>query len=404
MIIIAKFNVTFISSLFDNFKNIYFIVNLIILLSLIYLINELLNFTNFSKIIDNLIINKIKKFKEYVFLFLSAFNSNIDFSSSKLLNDNNFYNYSFLMSSINIFSILSLEILFILVFIDSSYSSIWFNFFFFNFFVFIWIFKKLLDIKNNNIIDFHFKDYYENVFLNKHKENQNMEYDAKYNLNYKIILPILISLFLLTVIFIFTFNIDLFLAIIIFFFIIFIFLAVYIYFLIYKTSFISEKTFYVNLFSNLKFLLNHLIEILLALIFLHSNLIIYEIFNNSSLNNTFTLLFIILIISLIFTVLSYSYMLPFVIVTPLVLTYLNNINLIFLYSLIILVFNFKSIHNLSKNKELLKEFILILLGGTSTFFIIYISNYLFGFIFLFIYLLFIKLTYKNLFLKGQENA
>ncbi len=404
LVIIAKFNMQFVSSLFDNFKNIEFIINLIVLLSLIYLINELLNFTNFSKSFDRFINNRIKKFKKYIFLLLSSFNSNIDFSSSKLLTEDNFYNYSFLMSSINVFSILSLEILFILIFINSSYSYIWLNFFFFNFFIFIWIFKKILDIKNDNIITYQYKDYYKKVFLNKHKDNGDIDYDPKYNLNYKKVLTILIITGLSLFIFILIFNIDLFSTILLFFLMIFILLTIYIYFLIYKTSFISEKTFYVNLFSNLKFLLNHLVEIILALIFLHSNLIIYNIFNNSSLNNSLLVFIIILILGLIFTLLSYSYMLPLVLVTPLVLTYSNNIFLIFLYSLIILLFNFKSIKNISKNKTLLKELFIIIVGGSLTFLISFIINYIFGFLFLILYLFLMKVFYDKIFLEGKNNA
>ncbi len=404
LVIIAKFNIQFISSLFDNFKNIEFIINLIVLLSLIYLINELLNFTNFSKSFDNFMNNKIKKFKDYIFLFLSAFNSNVDFSSSKLLTEYNFYNYSFLMSSINVISILSLEILFIIIFINSSYSYIWLNFFLLNFFVFIWIFKKILDIKNDNVIKYKYKSYYKKVFLNKHKDNGDIEYDSKYNLNYKKVLTILSITILLLFVFVLIFNIDLFSTILLFFLTIFILLTIYIYFLIYKTSFISEKKFYVNLFSNLKFLLNHLVEILLALIFLHSNLIIYNIFNNSSLNNSLFIFIFIIILSIIFTILSYSYMLPLVLVTPLTLAYLNNIDLIFLYSLIIILFNFKSIKGILKNSNLLKEFSVIIIGGLLSFFIAFNFSYLLSLAFLILYLFLMKLFYNKLFLEGKKDA
>ncbi len=404
LIIIAKFNILFISSLFDNFKNIEFIINLILLLSLLYLINELLNFTNFSKSIDSFINKKIKKFKEYIFLFLSSFNSNIDFSSSKILNEENFYNYSFLMSSINIFSIVSLEILFIIIFIDTSYSFIWVNFFFFNFFIFIWIFKKILDIKNKNQVNYIYKDYYNNVFLNKHKDNGEIDYDAKYNLNYKNLLIVSSISVIFLILSSFIFKLDIFSTILLFFFIIFIFLSVYIYFLIYKTSFISEKVFYNKLFSNLKFLLNHLIEIILALILLHSNLIIYDIFNNTSLNNSFTIFGIILFLTIIFTVLSNSYMLPLVLITPLVLTYLNSIILIFIYSFVLFLFNYKSMKNLFSNKEILKEFILIILGGIFAFTFTFIFNYFIGLISFISYLILIKLTYAKFFLKKEKNA
>ncbi len=404
LVIIAKFNIQFISSLFDNFKNIEFIINLIVLLSLIYLINELLNFTNFSKSFDNFMNNKIKKFKDYIFLFLSAFNSNVDFSSSKLLTEYNFYNYSFLMSSINVISILSLEILFIIIFINSSYSYIWLNFFLLNFFVFIWIFKKILDIKNDNVIKYKYKSYYKKVFLNKHKDNGDIEYDSKYNLNYKKVLTILSITILLLFVFVLIFNIDLFSTILLFFLTIFILLTIYIYILIYKTSFISEKKFYVNLFSNLKFLLNHLVEILLALIFLHSNLIIYNIFNNSSLNNSLFIFIFIIILSIIFTILSYSYMLPLVLVTPLTLAYLNNIDLIFLYSLIIILFNFKSIKGILKNSSLLKEFSVIIIGGLLSFFIAFNFSYLLSLAFLILYLFLMKLFYNKLFLESKKDA
>ncbi len=404
LVIIAKFNIQFISSLFDNFKNIEFIINLIVLLSLIYLINELLNFTNFSKSFDNFMNNKIKKFKDYIFLFLSAFNSNVDFSSSKLLTEYNFYNYSFLMSSINVISILSLEILFIIIFINSSYSYIWLNFFLLNFFVFIWIFKKILDIKNDNVIKYKYKSYYKKVFLNKHKDNGDIEYDSKYNLNYKKVLTILSITILLLFVFVLIFNIDLFSTILLFFLTIFILLTIYIYILIYKTSFISEKKFYVNLFSNLKFLLNHLVEILLALIFLHSNLIIYNIFNNSSLNNSLFIFIFIIILSIIFTILSYSYMLPLVLVTPLTLAYLNNMDLIFLYSLIIILFNFKSIKGILKNSSLLKEFSVIIIGGLLSFFIAFNFSYLLSLAFLILYLFLMKLFYNKLFLEGKKDA
>ncbi len=404
LVIIAKFNIQFISSLFDNFKNIEFIINLIVLLSLIYLINELLNFTNFSKSFDNFMNNKIKKFKDYIFLFLSAFNSNVDFSSSKLLTEYNFYNYSFLMSSINVISILSLEILFIIIFINSSYSYIWLNFFLLNFFVFIWIFKKILDIKNDNVIKYKYKSYYKKVFLNKHKDNGDIEYDSKYNLNYKKVLTILSITILLLFVFVLIFNIDLFSTILLFFLTIFILLTIYIYILIYKTSFISEKKFYVNLFSNLKFLLNHLVEILLALIFLHSNLIIYNIFNNSSLNNSLFIFIFIIILSIIFTILSYSYMLPLVLVTPLTLAYLNNMDLIFLYSLIIILFNFKSIKGILKNSSLLKEFSVIIIGGLLSFFIAFNFSYLLSLAFLILYLFLMKLFYNKLFLESKKDA
>ncbi len=404
LVIIAKFNIQFISSLFDNFKNIEFIINLIVLLSLIYLINELLNFTNFSKSFDNFMNNKIKKFKDYIFLFLSAFNSNVDFSSSKLLTEYNFYNYSFLMSSINVISILSLEILFIIIFINSSYSYIWLNFFLLNFFVFIWIFKKILDIKNDNVIKYKYKSYYKKVFLNKHKDNGDIEYDSKYNLNYKKVLTILSITILLLFVFVLIFNIDLFSTILLFFLTIFILLTIYIYILIYKTSFISEKKFYVNLFSNLKFLLNHLVEILLALIFLHSNLIIYNIFNNSSLNNSLFIFIFIIILSIIFTILSYSYILPLVLVTPLTLAYLNNMDLIFLYSLIIILFNFKSIKGILKNSSLLKEFSVIIIGGLLSFFIAFNFSYLLSLAFLILYLFLMKLFYNKLFLEGKKDV
>lgn len=406
LIIITKFNITFIPTLFDNFKNVNFIINLILLLALIYSINELLNFTNISKSLDFILINRIQHFREYIYLFLSSLSSNFDFSSSKVLDNKNFYNNGFLMSSINIFSILSLEILFLLVFIDQRLIGIWVLFIIANFFTFIWISKKILDIKNKNIQDYNFKEYFNNVFLNKNKSYKELNYNEKYNISFKHSLPFIITSIFLTIIVSFILKITIFSSILLFLLIIFIALFIYIYYLIYKTSFIDEKTFYIRLFSNLKYLANHIIEIVLALILLHSNLILFSIFNGSNNISVLLSLIITLIYLIIITLMSFSYLLPLTMIIPLLIISFNYSTTlsVFFISLVIFIFYYKSIAKKDLSITLIKEFSIISLGGIISFILLNFFNYFIVILFLIIYIFLMSKFYNKLFLKDKNDG
>ncbi len=397
----------YVSQSFDTFKGNQIVVNIIIFYLLVYGINEILNFTNIGTSIDGLLQRFKQKTQKLLLLFFSTLSTNIDFSNSKIINDKNFYNYGFLASSFNIISLLSIEILLIIIFINSNQINVWYTFFVLNYFVFIWFGKKIIDILNNNPINFEISKSFYGQSKDSLEESTKFTYNKKFYITKKKLL-LIITINILFVILIATiFGYYLIVGINLFLFIFFIELLIYILVIIYFEDHLEEMTFYSRMINVYKNSFSHLFLILLSIIFLKTNTILYNSFLNSNHIFTWKTFLLVLLFVLIITTLCRTYTTTFSYIFPLTLIMFNNSIILFSFylSLILIIFFYKNINPKSYNTLLYLEIIYVVLGGIISY-ILYISISVYApYIFIIIYLAIFAIIYKPLISlkKGNTN-
>ncbi len=397
----------YISQSFNTFKGNQIVINIIIFYLLVYGINEILNFTNIGTSIDGLLRRFKEKPQKLLLLFFSTLSTNFDFSNSKIINDKNFYNNGFLASSFNLISLLSIEILLIIIFINSNQINVWYTFFILNFFVFIWFGKKIIDILNNNPVDFEINKRFYGQSKDSLEEPTKFTYDEKFYITKKKLLLILTINILFVIVGATIFGYYLIVGINLFLFIFFIELLIYILVIIYYEDHLEEMIFYSRMINVYKNSFSHLLLILLSIIFLKTNTFLYSSFINSNHIFTWKTFIIVLLFVLIVTILCDAYTTTFSYIFPLTLIIFNNSIILFSFylSLILILFFYKNINPKSYNLSIYLELIMIIFGGIISY-ILYINVNIYApYIFILIYLTIFAIIYKPLLSlkKGNPN-
>ncbi len=315
-------------------------------------------------------------------------------------NDERFYSKTFLMNTLNVFSLISFELLFLFTFIDSKYSNFWLLFFLYNFFIFIWFGKKLINIFTNNVLDFDVKKSVRNYNLVK-DEKYSLNYDKKYSLSTQAILIVFFVNFMIIILVDLLFKTTLLVNILVILMLIFIELFVYLMFIVASEETLSEIVVYKSLVKSLNYIFSQIVLIILGFIILKTNMILFGFYYLSSVS-TISILYLIIFVTIL-TLIVKNHLFLFTWIIPLVLNVFGENPLIIgaFLSYSIYVYYMKNIiYFKSLSFNIIKEHIFVLVGGFVAFGIAMKSTLLFAYLFIIIYLL---LLYFILIKKGRVN-
>lgn len=392
---------TYINSIIYSFNKISVLSEIVVIFILIYLINELIAFTNLSNSLEKYILKRSTRTQNVLKLIISAFSTNINITDISFFEDEEFYHQGFLMSTLNIFSILMLELLFLLVFINGQYFKIWQTFIVLNFFVFIWLGKKLIDIFFNKEIKVLPQQNISNFSRVRKSKNSVVKYNSKYNIRKKNIVITILSNLIIIEFSILFFHTKVLLNLLIFLFAIFMELYIYIIFLIYKTQFIEEGELYKKIKVSLEYIFKHILLLFFSFIILKTIELLYDGFNIIELNISNFTIFVFLI-CLIILVMRH-YLLLFLVILPFILSvFAIDIKVIsFVISLSIYLFYTKNINFKNNLLKITSEVVIVLFGGVVSFLTLFYTNYFLALLIMVIYLFII---YFINYWKSGENV
>lgn len=379
----------YISQSLSNFKMNSIIIDVCFFFLILYGINEIISLTNISKSVDSFLGKLSKKVEALVLLIFSMFSSNFDFSASRVVNYKNFYSDGFMMGSLNLISLLSIEILIIISFVNSELQYMWFNFFVLNFFVILWFFKKLINIYTGTNKSYKVKKTY--LFFKELDDyTVRFSYHDKYNITKThLILSIVFNIFITFIVF---YTLRTYVEIIlsplvymnILLFLFFIELFIYMIFVIYENENLKESAFYKKILSSYKNSFSHLSFLFMSLIFLNTNNLIYNNFLNVNENFSFSTFIILFIFITLITIISSTYILPLTFAIPITLILSNNDIIIFAFfiSYIIILFFYKNLTFKSINRFIIYEILFVFISGFTCFLIAFFINISVSYMFL----------------------
>jgi hypothetical protein len=383
-----------------------YVIKYILIITLLYLISELLIVLGFQNILLDLIEGRSVNRQKFYMHLLSTISTNVD--NDYLLTDdqnrNAYESSAFINSMLNIISIPFLTIVLLIMSVISQETEI--NLFILllistNFFAIFWFFKRTIDFKNDITIDY---QYYEDHLIKKgnHADVQSVSYNGFKFFFVRNVVYLLVAIstgfyFQQVALFLITFLS-----------LVFIDLFIIAEFFVFNHKEIEEKIIYVSIFNGIKKVFNDVITILAGMMFviLASDLLLkYTGFSNTQNLNLF-----ILSIGFCFfvTYFTKNYIFGLIFTTPLIsLIYSNylvdsfSINILILFVAVLTIAQHMAIIKVSlTNRDGLID-LFYHMGATAITYIIFIisSNIFWAFLAMFIFLV----VYRYIIIKFFVN-